>query len=372
MIMKDLYSSLDTPSLLVDRTILLRNITGMQDLADRAGVALRPHTKTHRTPAIAAMQVKAGAKGITVAKIGEAEVMAENGMDDIFIANEIYGDLKFARLRSLAEKVRLSVGVDNREQVSAISRFFEGAPEPADVLIEVETGEVRSGMLPGPELVELAKFIAAAPNVRLKGIFSHEGHTYGAKDREQCAAFYRKAQEDTLGAAEMIRSAGIPVGTVSIGATPSILLGGDILPGVTEIRPGTYVLMDAAQGAAVGSYGTCAATVLATVMSKPTADRVVLDAGVKALTAFTREGGICATPGHGLLKGFDGLRIGKLYDEHGLVYGREANERLSLGDRVEIIPNHICPTCNLYDRMYLVEDGRVADELPILCRGKSQ
>ncbi len=162
------------------------------------------------------------------------------------------------------------------------------------------------------------------------------------------------------------------MGTVSIGATPSILLGGDILPGVTEIRPGTYVLMDAAQGAAVGSYGTCAATVLATVMSKPTADRVVLDAGVKALTAFTREGGICATPGHGLLKGFDGLRIGKLYDEHGLVYGREANERLSLGDRVEIIPNHICPTCNLYDRMYLVEDGRVADELPILCRGKSQ
>ena len=370
--MKDLYSSLDTPSLLVDRTILLRNITGMQDLADRAAVALRPHTKTHRTPAIAAMQVKAGAKGITVAKIGEAEVMAENGLEDIFIANEIYGDLKFARLRTLAEKVRLSVGVDNREQVTAISRFFEGAPEPADVLIEVETGEVRSGMLPGPELVELAKFIAAAPNVRLKGIFSHEGHTYGAKDREQCAAFYRKAQEDTLGAAEMIRSAGIPVGTVSIGATPSILLGGDILPGVTEIRPGTYVLMDAAQGAAVGSYGTCAATVLATVMSKPTADRVVLDAGVKALTAFTREGGICATPGHGLLKGFDGLRIGKLYDEHGLVYGREANERLSLGDRVEIIPNHICPTCNLYDRMYLVEDGRVVDELPILCRGKSQ
>jgi len=370
--MKDLYSSLDTPSLLVDRTILLRNITGMQDLADRAAVALRPHTKTHRTPAIAAMQVKAGAKGITVAKIGEAEVMAENGMDDIFIANEIFGDLKFARLRNLAAKTRPRVGVDNREQVTAISRFFEGAPEPADVLIEVETGEVRSGMLPGPELVELAKFIAAAPNVRLKGIFSHEGHTYGAKDREQCAAFYRKAQEDTLGAAEMIRSAGIPVGTVSIGATPSILLGGDILPGVTEIRPGTYVLMDAAQGAAVGSYGTCAATVLATVMSKPTADRVVLDAGVKALTAFTREGGICATPGHGLLKGFDGLRIGKLYDEHGLVYGREANERLSLGDRVEIIANHICPTCNLYDRMYLVEDGRVADELPILCRGKSQ
>jgi len=372
MIMKDPYSAVDTPALLVDRPVLLRNIKDMQNRADRAGIALRPHTKTHRTPAIAAMQVQAGAKGITVAKVGEAEVMAANGMDDIFIANEIYGNLKFARLRNLAAKVRLSVGVDNREQVTGLSRFFKGAAEPADVLIEVETGEVRSGMLPGPELVVLAKFIADTPNVRLKGIFSHEGHTYGAKDREQCAAFFRKAQEDTLGAAEMIRAAGIPVGTVSIGSTPSLLVGGEILPGVTEIRPGTYVLMDAAQGAAVGSYDTCAATVLATVVSKPTADRVVLDAGVKALTAFTREGGICGTPGYGLLKGFDGLRIGKLYDEHGLVYGREANKRISLGDRVEIIPNHICPACNLYDRMYLVEDGLVVDELPILCRGKSQ
>jgi D-serine deaminase-like pyridoxal phosphate-dependent protein len=372
MTMKDLYSSVDTPALLVDRAIVLRNIDNMQKRADRAGVALRPHTKTHRTPAIAAMQVKAGAQGITVAKLGEAEVMAENGMDDIFIANEIYGDLKFARLRSLAATARLSVGVDNREQVTAISRFFEGAREPANVLIEVETGEVRSGMLPGPELVELAKFIAATPNVRLKGIFSHEGHTYGAEDREQCAAFFRKAQEETLGAAEMIRAAGVPVETVSIGATPSLLVGGDILPGVTEIRPGTYVFMDAAQGAAVGSYDTCAATVLATVMSKPTAERVVLDAGVKALTAVTRDTGICRAPGYGLIKGLGGIRLGNLYDEHGLVYGREANERLSLGDRVEIIPNHICPTCNLYDRMYLVEDGRVVDELPILCRGKSQ
>jgi len=372
MTMKDLYSSVDTPALLVDRAIVLRNIDNMQKRADRAGVALRPHTKTHRTPAIAAMQVKAGAQGITVAKLGEAEVMAENGMDDIFIANEIYGDLKFARLRNLAATVRLSVGVDNREQVTAISRFFEGAREPANVLIEVETGEVRSGMLPGPELVELAKFIAATPNVRLKGIFSHEGHTYGAEDREQCAAFFRKAQEETLGAAEMIRAAGVPVETVSIGATPSLLVGGDILPGVTEIRPGTYVFMDAAQGAAVGSYDTCAATVLATVMSKPTAERVVLDTGVKALTAFTRDTGICRAPGYGLIKGLGGIRLGNLYDEHGLVYGREANERLSLGDRVEIIPNHICPTCNLYDRMYLVEDGRVVDELPILCRGKSQ
>lgn len=366
-----LYGSVDTPALLVDRGILRRNISEMQKRADKAGVSLRPHTKTHRTPAIASMQVEAGAKGITVAKAGEAEVMAENGMDDIFIANEIFGDRKFARLRKLAEKVRLTVGVDNREQVEALSRFFEGSAHPANVMIEIETGEERSGMLPVPDLATLASFIYKTANVRFRGIFSHEGHTYGASTREECAALFRKSQEDTLLAAGIIREAGIPVETVSIGATPSILLG-NILPGITEIRPGTYALMDAAQGAAVGDFSCCAATVLATVVSKPTPERTVLDSGVKALTAFTRGTGICHTPGHGILKGFSGLRVGKLYDEHGLVYGKEAGEQLQLGDRVEIIPNHICPTCNLYDRMYLVEDGRIVDELPILCRGRSQ
>ena len=138
-----LYGSVDTPALLVDRGILRRNISDMQKRADKAGVSLRPHTKTHRTPAIASMQVEAGAKGITVAKAGEAEVMAENGMDDIFIANEIFGDRNFARLRKLAEKVRLTVGVDNREQVEALSRFFEGSAHPANVMIEIETGEER-------------------------------------------------------------------------------------------------------------------------------------------------------------------------------------------------------------------------------------
>jgi len=362
---------LDTPALVVDVNIMGKNIQNMQEKADKFGVNLRPHTKTHRTPALAKMQVKAGAQGITVAKVGEAEVMAVEGLDDIFIANEIYGKEKLERLKKLARKVKISLGVDNREQVAALSDAFKGEEKPIEVLIEVETGEERSGLIPGDELVELAKFIAQAPNVKLKGVFSHEGHTYGAESVEECNKLFTKSQEDTLYAAQLIRQEGIEVDVISIGATPS-LLHGEVLPGITEIRPGTYILMDGAQGHAINDYSKCAITVLATVVSKPTKERIVLDTGVKALTAFTRNKGICYTPGFGLVKGYDNLRLVKLYDEHGLINNQEVNEKLSIGDKLEIIPNHVCPTCNLYDKIYMVQDGKVIVEFPILCRGKSQ
>ncbi len=362
---------IDTPALLVDQDVLLRNLHGMQEKARKAKVSLRPHTKTHRTPAIALMQIEAGAKGIAVAKVGEAEVMAENGLDDILIANEIFGRQKMERLKALAARIRVMVGVDNREQVLALSEVFEGEDRPAEVLIEVETGEERSGILPGPGVAEFARFIAETPNLKLKGIFSHEGHTYNSETQDECVRRFRIAQEETLYAAQMIRDAGIDIEVISVGATPSLLIG-EIMPGISEIRPGTYIFMDAAQAHAIGDYSSCAATVLATVISKPTPERVVLDAGVKALTCFTRETGICRAPGYGLVKGSGGLRLSGLYDEHGLINDSEANSRLSVGDKIEIIPNHICPTCNLYEKIYLVREGMVIDELPVLCRGKSQ
>ena len=144
------------------------------------------------------------------------------------------------------------------------------------------------------------------------------------------------------------------------------------LSGITEIRPGTYIFMDAAQGHAIQDYSRCAATVLATVTSKPTSDRVVVDAGGKALTSFVRTKGICITPGYGRVEGFDDLRLAKLYDEHGIILDSAASKKLRLGDKIQIIPNHICPTCSLYDTMYILDGENVVDEYPILCRGKSQ
>lgn len=205
--------------------------------------------------------------------------------------------------------------------------------------------------------------------MELKGIFSHEGQTYKAKDSADCIALARKSQERTIQAANKIRSMGIDIDTVSIGATPS-LMQADFAEGITEIRPGTYIFMDAGQANALGDFSICAATVLTTVISKPTAERVVLDAGAKSLTSQNRSGGICAAQGYGLVKNSNDIRLSGLYDEHGLIYDREFSESVQVGDKIEVIPNHICPACNLYDSAYLVSHGEIKGEIPILCRGK--
>ena len=367
------YTELDTPALLVDRDIMMDNLRFMQDYADRQGVALRPHTKTHKTPAIAKLQEQLGAKGITVAKVGEAEVMAENGLRDIFIANEIVGEKKLLRIRELRRQgADVSFAVDTPCQVEAVEAVFAGEESPAPVLIEIEVGEERSGIIHEEPFRELLGTIARCPHVRFKGIFSHEGHCYNAETTEDCREKFLISQERTLSFARLAKELGMPCQVVSIGSTPSLMNGFDILPGVTEIRPGTYVLMDASQGHAIGTLDRCAATVLTTVISRPTPERVITDVGAKGLTAQTRTRGICATPGLGTVKGYEGVHVFDVYDEHAILYNRGFREAVRVGDKVEIIPVHICPVCNLYEKMVLVSGGEVVEELPILCRGKLQ
>ena len=200
---------LDTPALLIDLSRMKKNIRDMQEKANTAGVHLRPHTKTHRTPALAFLQLEAGAHGIAVAKIGEAEVMAKSGIDDIFIASVTMGKQKIERLKKLAFQTKVMIGVDDEEQVMELSAVFTGERKPIDVLIEIETGEERTGLVPGERLVRLARFIKKTPGIRLKGVFSHEGHTYGASTADECRVLFKKSQEDTLRAAELIRTEGI-------------------------------------------------------------------------------------------------------------------------------------------------------------------
>ena len=363
------YSSLDTPALLIDYDVMLKNIQNMQQKANRLGVTLRPHTKTHKMPELAQLQVGAGACGITVAKVGEAEVMAANGLADIFIANQIVGLSKLQRIRDLSRTIKIRLGVDNEFQVDQLEQVFIAEERPIEVLIEVEVGEDRCGVITDGQLVHLTKHIQSKRMVKLVGVFSHEGHTYAAKDVAECVRLAQESQVRTLRAANIIRELGISIDTVSIGATPS-LMHAEVREGITEIRPGTYILMDAGQGGAIASYDSCAATVLATVISKPTDTRVVLDAGAKALTAQNRGAGICHTPGNGLIKGPNMVRLSRVYDEHGLIYHQEFSEQIEVGDKIEIIPNHICPTSNLYDKAYLVSAGSTLREIPILGRGK--
>lgn len=368
---KSRYQFIDTPALIVDHDIMMENLKYMQKKADEYGVKLRPHTKTHRMPSLAKLQVELGACGITVAKVGEAEVMAENGLDNIFIANEIVGVAKLKRIRDMSRKIALTIGVDNEYQIDQLEEVFRDEEKGIEVLIEIEVGENRCGVITDEQLIELVSYIKNKSKVLLKGVFSHEGHSYKAKDREDCVKLARESHERTLRAANIIRSLGMKIDTVSVGSTPSLMNGG-VIEGITEIRPGTYIFMDVGQGGAIHDYSKCAATVLTTVISKPTEDRVVLDSGAKSLTSQNRVGGICGTEGFGLVKNSDNIRLNGVYDEHGLIYNKEFRNQTNIGDKIEIIPNHICPTCNLYEKAYLVSKGEILEEISILCRGKSQ
>ncbi len=366
------YRELDTPALIIDREIMMDNLRFMQDYANRKGVALRPHTKTHKTPRLALIQEELGAKGITVAKVGEAEVMAAAGLKDIFIANEIVGDAKLARIRKLAETVDITFGLDSIRQAELVDQAFAGADKPAVVLIEIEVGEERSGVIEEKDYIELLRYLRTCGNIRLKGIFSHDGNSYQAEDIQACREIHLTAQRRTLDFARLAREEGMTLETVSIGSTPSMMHDFPILEGVTEIRPGTYIFMDASQANAYGSLDRNAATVLTTVISRPTPERVITDVGAKGITAQTRSQGFCATRGLGLIKGWKDVEIFDVYDEHAIIYNREFRDGVKVGDKVEIIPNHICPVVNLHEKAYLVSGGEVVEVLDVECRGKLQ
>lgn len=364
------YLELDTPALLINKDIMVNNCKKMQDYADYNKVALRPHTKTHKMSKLALMQEKIGAKGIAVAKVGEAEVMATKGLKDIFIANEIVGEVKLFRIRKLSEKINISFGLDSIAQADLIEKAFKGSEKQAVVLIEIEVGEERSGIIEENDFRDLLSHLRKCKNIYLKGIFSHDGHSYASENIEECKEIHLKAQKRTLRFANIAVEMGFHLETISIGSTPSMLHDFPILDGITEIRPGTYIFMDASQANAYGSFECNAATILATVMSLPTPERVILDVGAKGITTQTRNKGFTATKGLGLIEGWPGVSIFDVFDEHAIIYNKEFHDFIKVGDKVEIIPNHICPVVNLHEVAYIISNGEVIDEIPVDCRGK--
>lgn len=364
------YTELDTPALLIDKKIMEKNIEKMQRTAERNKVTLRPHTKTHKMSRLAEMQETAGAAGITVAKVGEAEVMASRGLSNIFIANEIVGEQKLARIRKLAESIDISFGIDSIPQLNEIERVFEGASEKAQVLVEIEVGEKRSGVIEEEYYMALLEALRQCRNVQFKGVFSHDGHTYKAETIEELRELFLEAAKRTLHFAGIASETGFEVEIVSIGSTPPFILNFEVPRGVTEIRPGTYILMDAGQSNVIGSFERSAATVLTTVISKPTHERVITDVGAKGITMQTRTKGLTATEGLGMIKGFDGVHIDSVFDEHAIICNEVFSRRVEVGDKVRIIPNHICPVSNLHETAYLIEDDEVVEEIDIDCRGK--
>jgi len=366
------YKDLDTPALLIDREIMLSNLRFMQDYANANKVSLRPHTKTHKMPTLAKLQEELGAQGIAVAKVGEAEVMAASGLKDIFIANEIVGQLKLQKIRRLAADANISFGLDSLEQAKMIEAAFAGATKKAQVVIEIEVGENRSGIIEERDYLELLAYLKTCQNIHLKGVFSHDGSSYGAPDAQACREIHLAAQQRTLKFVDIAKSSGWKMETVSIGSTPSMMQAFPIMDGVTEIRPGTYIFMDAGQANAYGSLERNAATILTTVISRPTPERVITDVGAKGITAQTNKDGFCATRGLGLIKGWPEVSVFAVYDEHAIIYNKAFRDAVRVGDKVEIIPNHICPVTNLHEQAYIISQGQVVEVIPVECRGKLQ
>ena len=356
--------SLDTPCLVVDLARVQANLERLQGALDARGVALRPHAKTHKSVRIGRMQLEAGARGLTVGTLGEAEVFAAAGLDDLFVAYPVSPlGPKGARLRDLHDAFPLvTVGVDSALGAKRLASAVVGARRPLRVLVEIDPGNARTGVVGPAAAVEVAEAARAAGLV-VGGVFAHGGHAYRPGGAEPAGADEVRTLTE---AAHALEAAGIEVQVVSAGSTPTMLAAAT--GRVTEIRAGTYALGDRQQWAlgAVPAEGLAAA-VAATVASVFD-DRIVLDAGAKSLTKDRAD----FLEGYGLLPGFPDLVIERLSDYHAVVRAPEDRPRPRLGETVAVIPNHVCPVVDLFDSFTVVRPDGPPEVWPVDARGRSQ
>lgn len=343
-----------TPAVVIDLDKVEANIARLQAACDAAGVANRPHIKTHKSPELARLQVAAGARGITCQKLGEAEVMADGGLDDILISYNILGEEKLGRLGHLQRRVRMIVAADNPVTIAGLPHAAEIAGRNLEVVVECDTGRKRAGVETPGEAVELAKRIAASKGLTFAGFLMYPPEEGWA------------VTQDFLDSANAgLREAGLEAGIVSTGGSPNIPNIGK-LKGATEHRAGTSIFNDRMQIAAgVASLEDCALSVYATVVSRAGPERGILDSGSKTLTSDT--GGL---EGHGLILEYPLAKIAKFAEEHGFLDLSGSNERPNVGEVVRIVPNHVCVVVNMVDRLVTVRGDKLVGELPVAARGK--
>jgi D-serine deaminase-like pyridoxal phosphate-dependent protein len=344
-----------TPAVLVDLDIARRNIDRFQAYADAHGLKVRPHIKTHKLPAVAEMQLRAGAAGITCQKVSEAEAMVAGSdkIRDVLITYNILGAEKLDHLADLACKVTLSVVADNETVIDGLSSKFASQPAPLSVLVECNTGADRCGV-PTPEAAAaLAQRIAAAPGLVFGGLM-----TYPPADGAAAVeSFMTRAKA-------FIEAAGMAVPVITSGGTPS-MMSAAAAPVATEYRPGTYVYNDRSLvSRGTCAWDDCALTVLATVVSVPAANRAIIDAGSKTLTSD-----LLGLSGYGHVLGRDDITIDQLSEEHGRLVS-QGPINLKVGDRLRIVPNHACVVTNMVDAVNILEQGEISAVWPVVARGR--
>ncbi len=342
-------NELETPSILIDLDIMSRNIAAMQERCDALGLAFRPHIKTHKIPAIARLQLAAGAAGIACQKVSEAEIFAADGFDDIQIPYNIIGEKKTARLMDLAIYNRISVSADSQTTVDGLSAAAKKAGVPLRVLVELESDQHRAGA-PVARAVALAEAIAGDENLHFAGLLIYPSDA--------------SIRPTLLEAIALIDEKGIGIDVISGGGTGAALHAHEV-PELTELRVGTYVFNDwTTVKRGWNTLENCAMTVMTTVVSRPTEDRAILDSGSKTLSGDSYEGE------YGYIIEYPDARIYRLNEEHGYVDLSACANRPKVGEIVHVIPVHTCVVTNLHERLYGVRGDEIEVEWPVAARGK--
>jgi D-serine deaminase-like pyridoxal phosphate-dependent protein len=356
-----LKGSVDTPALLVDLDVMERNINRMQGTFRRGKVNWRPHIKSIKVPLIAHMLLRMGASGITCAKVSEAEVMAESGIQDILIANEIVGAQKIARLISLRQYCNVMVCVDSLQNCHDLSAAATASDVTLRVLVEVDIGLGRCGVRPGSATVELARQICDLPGLRLTGLMGWEGHLAPLRASREKEVAINQSVGELVASAEACRARGLRVEIVSCGGTGTYQYTSTI-KGVTEIQAGGGIFGDLTY-VDWGADHEFALSVLTTVISRPKSDRVVFDAGRKAISTDFRKPGLKNLAIEGEIRS---------HAEHSDATIRPSNNSPSIGDVFELIPGYVDTTVCLHHELVAVRNGIVIGVWPILARGRLQ
>jgi D-serine deaminase-like pyridoxal phosphate-dependent protein len=369
----DRILDIETPAVVVDRQVLDQNIARGAEIARAAGAAYRPHMKTHKSIRIAALQMAAGAVGVTAAKPSEAIIFMQRGLRDVTVAYPMIDPHKVERLMRVAQHTgsTLRLVADSMEGVEAISAASAACDAKIAVLIEVDVGLRRCGVDPdGPHAGRLAERLQADPFTTFAGLLSHAGHAYGAEDAASVKRIAEEERRLMTGLAQNLRQSGIGVPIVSVGSTPTVWLS-DNFDGITELRPGNAVFMDLTQvSLGVASPKDLALSVLATVVSV-NQHFAIVDAGSKVLSSDVGPHGSKRLTGYGIacLPDDPSLRLPvvNLSEEHGFL--AHAGRPPRIGARVRIWPNHACPVANLADKLVVLQNDEIREEWSVDARG---
>ena len=351
---QELIEQFGTPCAVIDLDIVDRNIAHLQSLCDAAGLANRPHIKTHKSPVLARRQLDAGAIGITCQKLGEAEVMAEAGIEDILIATNIIGAARSGRLAALQRRMSLKICADNPVSLAAYAEAGQAAERPVRVLVECDTGQKRAGVETPEEAVALARIIRDDPWLEFGGLMF-----YPPVDGWPATQKFLDSARDGLG------ELGLAADIISTGGTPNLVNLGR-LDGATEHRAGTCIFNDRMMMAAgMADIGDCALDIFTSVVSRAGETRGILDAGSKTFTSDI--GGL---DGVGLIREHPEARIHKMAEEHGFLDLSGCKEPPAVGDIMRVVPNHVCVAVNMVDQLVAVRGNDIVDVLPVAARGR--